>query len=251
MPGRPRQLSLYCADDIICLSLVPTLLSACLLPPPPLTHTHTNTTKSLVPTLSNACLHPPPNTNTRIWAKSACSLPVVTLSSPQHWTQCWSCDNANLHLPLTFRSAPDLRHTTNADCAGSLPHQATLPIHTPSPHTHTPVQHKRHWFCLQVARRHFLSSTALDAMLELRRQFAQLLSEAHLIPQQQQQQQRQHSSGGPDSGSSRSSSKWCCWADEPTHPCNRLAVHKCLPYRFFLLRISWVSPLHVVMLPHM
>lgn len=69
----------------------------------------------------------------------------------------------------------------------------------------------------QVARRHYLSTTTLDAMLELRRQFAQLLSEAHLIPQQQQQQQAAAGSSGS------SGSRWSCWADDPSHPCNRFS----------------------------
>jgi ATP-dependent RNA helicase DHX29 len=64
-----------------------------------------------------------------------------------------------------------------------------------------------------------LSQQALDAMLELRRQFATLLQEAHLLPQQQQQQY-----GKPSShSSSSSSSKWACWADDPAHPANRFA----------------------------
>jgi hypothetical protein len=66
-----------------------------------------------------------------------------------------------------------------------------------------------------------LSQQALDAMLDLRRQFATLLQEAHLLPQltpQQQQQQQQHGKPG-----SSSSSKWSCWADDPGHPANRFA----------------------------
>jgi ATP-dependent RNA helicase DHX29 len=57
-------------------------------------------------------------------------------------------------------------------------------------------------------------------MLELRKQFAQLLSEAHLIPQQQQQQQ---SAAAAVASSSSRSSKFSCWADDPTHPVNRFS----------------------------
>lgn len=58
-------------------------------------------------------------------------------------------------------------------------------------------------------------------MLELRRQFATLLQEAHLLPQQQQQQQRDAAEGSSSSRSRSSSSKWACWADDPAHACNR------------------------------
>jgi ATP-dependent RNA helicase DHX29 len=73
---------------------------------------------------------------------------------------------------------------------------------------------------MQVARRHFLSTTSLDAMLELRKQFAQLLAESHLISNHQQPS----TPGGGSSSSGRGgSSKWACWADDPTHPCNRFS----------------------------
>lgn len=85
----------------------------------------------------------------------------------------------------------------------------------------------------QVARRHFLSTTALEAMLELRRQFAQLLQEAHLLPAPQQQQQQQDGASRSSSLSSPSPShrreggsgggKWRSWADDPAQPCNRFA----------------------------
>jgi ATP-dependent RNA helicase DHX29 len=71
---------------------------------------------------------------------------------------------------------------------------------------------------MQVARRHFLSTTSLDAMLELRKQFAQLLAESHLIPHHQQP-----SAPGSSSSSRGGGSKWACWADDPTHPCNRFS----------------------------
>jgi ATP-dependent RNA helicase DHX29 len=77
---------------------------------------------------------------------------------------------------------------------------------------------------LQVARRHMLSQQALDAMLELRRQFATLLQEAHLLPQLTPQQQQQYGKSNRSSNSSSSSSsKWGCWADDAAHPANRFA----------------------------
>jgi hypothetical protein len=56
-------------------------------------------------------------------------------------------------------------------------------------------------------------------MLELRRQFATLLQEAHLLPQLTPQQQQQYGKSNRNS----SSSKWGCWADDPAHPANRFA----------------------------
>lgn len=71
---------------------------------------------------------------------------------------------------------------------------------------------------LQVARRYFLSTTSLEAMLELRRQFAQLLVEAHLICHSHPHPQQATT---PGTQQSSSSSKWVFWADDPSHPCNR------------------------------
>lgn len=56
-------------------------------------------------------------------------------------------------------------------------------------------------------------------MLELRRQFATLLQEAHLLPQLQQQQHQ----GKAGHSSSSTSTKWSCWADDAAHPANRFA----------------------------
>jgi ATP-dependent RNA helicase DHX29 len=58
-------------------------------------------------------------------------------------------------------------------------------------------------------------------MLELRRQFATLLQDTHLLPAQ-----GGHSSAQQQGGGARGrggASRWCCWADDPAHACNRFA----------------------------
>jgi len=65
--------------------------------------------------------------------------------------------------------------------------------------------------------------TALEAMLELRRQFAQLLQEAHLLPPSNSSKSgRSSGSSGSKPGSS-AGGKWSSWADDPLHPANRWA----------------------------
>jgi hypothetical protein len=74
----------------------------------------------------------------------------------------------------------------------------------------------------QAARQYYLSTQALEALSQLRGQFAAMLQDTHLVP---------HTGGSSSHGSSTggaSSSGPESWMDDPKHPCNRWAQGWCM-----------------------
>jgi hypothetical protein len=67
-----------------------------------------------------------------------------------------------------------------------------------------------------VARQYYLSTQALEALSQLRGQFAAMLQDTHLVPNTGGSSSS-HGSGGSSHGSSSPDS----WMDDPKHPCNR------------------------------
>jgi hypothetical protein len=72
----------------------------------------------------------------------------------------------------------------------------------------------------QVARQHFLSTPTLEAMLDLRLQFAAMMADTHLVSASLAGGgECGGSSGGGERGGGRG--RGAAWVDDPKHPCNR------------------------------